>query len=39
MVNNYTIERRKKLEPKLLTEEETPQQNQQVVFVEPSGKN
>ena len=39
MVDNYTIERRKKLEPKPPTEEETPQQNQQVVFVEPSGKN
>ena len=39
MVNNYTIERRKKLERKPINEEETPQQNQQVVFVEPSGKN
>ena len=39
MVNNYAIERQKKLEHKAINEEETPQQNQQVVFVEPSGKN
>ena len=39
MVNNYAIERRKKLEPKPPNEEETPQQNQQVVLVEASAKN
>ena len=39
MVNNYAIERQKKLELKPINEEETAQQNQQVVFVEPSGKN
>ena len=39
MVNNYAIERQKKLELKPINEEETAQQNQKVVFVEPSGKN
>ena len=39
MVNNYAIERQKKLELKPINEEETAQQNQQVVFVEPSWKN
>ena len=36
MVNNYAIERQKKLELKPINEEETPPKKQQVVFVEPS---
>ena len=36
IVNNYAIERQKKLELKPINEEETAQKNQQVGFVEPS---
>ena len=39
IVNNYAIERQKKLELKPINEEETAQKNQQVGFIEPSWKN